>query len=179
MDYQQIIKFWFTDITPAQWWEKDTDFDQMLSNRFGEIHQQVVQCELCHWRESALGRLAEIIVIDQFSRNIYRDNPMAFLHDPLAVALAQEAIAIGADYDLSESQRNFMYMPFMHSESLIVHHQAQALFADKASDSTYQFELKHLAIIERFGRYPHRNSILQRKSTNEELAFLEQSGSSF
>ncbi|WP_040515349.1 DUF924 family protein [Paraglaciecola polaris] len=179
MNYQQIIQFWFDELTPAQWWQKNADFDQMLNQRFYDVHQQAVQCELSHWRKTALGRLAEVIVIDQFSRNIFRDAPQAFAYDAIALALAQEAVAVGADDELNEQQRNFLYMPFMHSESLVIHQQANELFANKASDSTYKFELKHLAIIERFGRYPHRNTILKRSSTEQERTFLTQAGSSF
>lgn len=179
MNEQQIITFWFEEITPAQWWQKSDEFDAMLKERFSALHQQAINCELSQWRNTSLGRLAEIIVIDQFSRNMYRDTPQAFIHDPLALALAQEAVSSKADDDLSEPQRNFLYMPFMHSESLVIHRQAQSLFENKASKHTYEFELKHLAIIQRFGRYPHRNDILQRHSTEEERAFLMQPNSGF
>ncbi len=107
MNEQQIITFWFEEITPAQWWQKSDEFDAMLKERFSALHQQAINCELSQWRNTSLGRLAEIIVIDQFSRNIYRDTPQAFIHDPLALALAQEAVSNKADDDLSEPQRNF------------------------------------------------------------------------
>lgn len=179
MAYEDIIEFWFNELTPSQWWQKSAAFDAELKERFSDVHQQAIQCELKHWRSTALGRLAEIIVIDQFSRNIYRDTPRAFMYDPLALALAQEALVVKADDELGESQRNFMYMPFMHSESLTIHQQAQPLFENKASQHTYNFELKHMAIIQRFGRYPHRNDILQRNSTEEERKFLTQANSRF
>lgn len=179
MPYEDIIEFWFNELTPSQWWQKSAAFDTELKERFFDVHQQVIRCELSHWRASAVGRLAEIIVIDQFSRNIYRDTPQAFTYDPLALALAQAAVAAKADDELSESQRNFMYMPFMHSESLLIHQQARPLFENKASQHTFDFELKHIAIIHRFGRYPHRNAILQRRSSEEERIFLTEPNSGF
>ena len=118
-------------------------------------------------------------MLDQFSRNIHRDQPGSFAQDPLALALAQEAVACGADQQLEARQRAFAYMPYMHSESLAVHQQALALFSDPALGFNLDFERKHLAIIERFGRYPHRNVLLGRNSTEEELEFLAGPGSSF
>lgn len=118
--------------------------------------------------------------MDQFSRNIYRDSPQAFAEDAQALTLAQAAIAIGAHRQLLPTMRAFLYMPFMHSESLQVHEQAVVLFAEADMDvATLQFELKHKAIIERFGRYPHRNPFLGRTSTEEEKVFLTQPGSAF
>ena len=177
--YNDVLTFWFEELTPAQWWQKDPSLDMNIKKRFGKIHQQASQCELYQWRESAKGRLAEIIVLDQFSRNIFRDTPHAFSQDSLALSLAQQAIALGVDQELSASERNFLYMPFMHSESLLIHQVACQLFKANNNENTYQFELKHLAIIENFGRYPHRNVILNRPSTVEEVEFLKQPNSSF
>ncbi len=119
------------------------------------------------------GRLAEIIVLDQFSRNVYRDTPRAFAQDALALVLAQELVASGQDRSLPEAQRVFAYMPYMHSESALVHAQAVELFTQLGIQDNLNFELRHKAIIDRFGRYPHRNAILGRTSSAEELAFLE------
>jgi uncharacterized protein (DUF924 family) len=130
-------------------------------------------------RKDAHGRLAEVIVLDQFSRNMFRNSPLSFAHDALALALAQEAIAVGADKSLNQTERSFLYMPFMHSESLKIHEIATRLFRDNGNQNSLAFELKHKAIIARFGRYPHRNSILGRKSTDEEIEFLKQPGSGF
>ena len=110
---------------------------------------------------------------------MYRDTPRSFASDPLALALAQEAIAIGADKKLNSAERNFLYMPFMHSESLVIHKEAIKLYADNGIESSIDFENKHKIIIERFGRYPHRNEILKRKSTKEETDFLSGPNSSF
>ncbi|PKG84144.1 DUF924 domain-containing protein [Colwellia sp. 75C3] len=179
MTFQEIIDFWFTDIEPARWWIKDTSFDNDITNKFLQVHEAARQCELVHWRETASGRLAEIIVLDQFSRNMYRDTPQAFAYDGIALALAQEAIALGEDKKLSPIEKSFLYMPFMHSESLVIHEQAVILYKANGIANNLDFELKHQEIIERFGRYPHRNLILSRESTAEEVAFLSQPNSSF
>ena len=123
--------------------------------------------------------MAEIIVLDQFSRNIYRDSPLSFATDSLALVLAQEAIRVGADKKVSESMRSFFYMPFMHSESAVIHEEAVVLYEAYGNEGNLDFELRHKAIIDRFGRYPHRNEILGRDSTAEEVEFLSQPGSRF
>ena len=179
MQYNEVINFWFNEITPDQWWIKDLKFDQAIKQRFFQTHQQANACELYHWRETPQGRLAEIIVLDQFSRNIYRDTPSAFASDSLALALAQSAIEQQADKALKAHQRSFLYMPFMHSESLNIHQQAVSLYKENGIESSYEFELKHYKIINEFGRYPHRNDILGRLSTPEEVTFLTQPNSSF
>lgn len=174
-----ILKFWFDEIERSLWFKKDDNFDQLLIERFGELHAQAAQGELYAWRESALGRLAEIIVLDQFSRNMFRNSVKAFAQDGMALVLAQEAIRVGDDLKLNTLQRTFLYMPFMHSESLAIHEIAVELFTRNGIKNNLDFELKHKAIIERFGRYPHRNALLGRESTPDELAFLSQPGSSF
>ena len=178
--HTDIINFWFEEIEPKQWWVKNPDFDLLLKERFGDILQMAASCELYGWRASAEGRLAEIIVLDQFSRNVYRDTPAAFEQDALALALTQEAITSGAHKALTNSDmRTFLLMPYMHSESSSIHQIAEKLFKEYAPQSNYEFELKHKAIIDRFGRYPHRNEILGRASTEEEIEFLKQPGSRF
>lgn len=177
--HQEIIDFWFAELQPKDWFVNNEDVDNMIKNRFLPILQQASQAELFLWRKEPLGRLAEIIVLDQFSRNIYRNTPYAFSQDPLALALAQEAISLGIDSHLSDVQRSFLYMPFMHSESNVIHKEALALFNSLDNKNNYDFELKHKEIIDRFGRYPHRNAILDRKSTTEELIFLSLPNSSF
>jgi uncharacterized protein (DUF924 family) len=177
--YQEIIDFWFTELEPKQWWQKDLKFDAMIQNRFGSLHQQAKAGELFEWRETALGSLAEIIVLDQFSRNIYREKPESFACDPLALALAQVAISKGFNAELSQTERGFLYLPFMHSESKLIHIEAVKLFESLGNSNNLEFEHKHKAIIDRFGRYPHRNGILGRESTAEEIEFLKQPNSSF
>ncbi|PHS20464.1 MAG: hypothetical protein COA86_00500 [Kangiella sp.] len=175
----EIIQFWFKDIERKQWWVKNDDFDQLLINKYKAIHVQANKGELYQWRENPKGRLAEIIILDQFSRNMYRDTEKAFTSDALALILAQEAIAVGADESFNETEKSFLYMPFMHSESLLIHEVGLKLFQAGTSDSSINFEIRHKNIIEKFGRYPHRNQILGRVSTKEELDFLEKLGSSF
>jgi uncharacterized protein (DUF924 family) len=177
--YEEILGFWFEEIEPSQWWKKDEDFDRSLIRRFSDTHARAARCELFEWRATPQGRLAEIIVLDQFSRNMFRDTPLAFAYDPLALALAQEAVAARADQALAPAQRSFLYMPYMHSESLKIHEIAVELFGRNGIQGNMDFAMKHKNIIERFGRYPHRNGILGRASTEEEIEFLKQPGSGF
>jgi len=176
---QDILDFWFEETDPKFWWKKDTDFDQLIADRFEIAHHMATQGGLASWRETPSGRLAEIIVLDQFSRNLYRDSPLAFACDEQALTLAQEAIQAKADEELETRQQAFLYLPFMHSESIQAHEIAVTLFKAPGLESNYDFELKHKVIIDRFGRYPHRNEILGRQSTAEEIEFLKESGSSF
>lgn len=177
--YQDVIHFWFEEIEPSQRWKKDDAFDALIRSRFLTVHNQAISGELFSWRESALGCLAEVIVLDQFSRNLYRDKPQSFAYDPIALVLAQSAIAQGFDKELPTDQTGFLYMPFMHSESLLIHEQAVRLFNQLGQESIVEYEHKHKMIIERFGRYPHRNYILGRVSTPEEEQFLTEPNSSF
>lgn len=179
MHPQDILDFWFTELTDKQRFAKDEALDATLRERFGATLDAAVRCELSGWRATPQGRLAEIVVLDQLSRNIHRDTPAAFAHDAQALTLAQELVASGQDRALDLVQRGFAYMPYMHSESLLIHEQALALFAQPGMENTLDFEQRHQAILARFGRYPHRNAMLGRVSTPEELAFLAQPGSSF
>ena len=175
----ELLDFWFVQTQPAQWWKVDPAFDACIAERFGALHAQARRCELFAWRASPEGRLAEVIALDQFARNIHRGTPDAFSADALALALAQEAVALGADLALPPEQRAFLYMPYMHSESPAIHAVAEPLMRERAPAHTHAFELKHKAIVDRFGRYPHRNAILGRASTAQEAEFLTQPGSSF
>jgi len=179
MDADNVIEFWFKTIEPKSWWIKDIEFDRLLETKFADLHHKAINCELQEWRATAYGRLAEIIILDQFSRNIYRDTPRAFAYDGIALVLAQEAIGLNVQSKLQSKEKSFLYMPFMHSESLYIHQQALKLFNEPGVEGNLEFEKRHMAIIERFGRYPHRNKILGRKSTTEELDFLQTPGSSF
>ncbi|MCY0966068.1 DUF924 family protein [Parathalassolituus penaei] len=177
--FWQVIDFWFEESDPRDWFRKDPDFDEQLRQRFGQTWQQAVNGELHGWRTEPLGRLAEVIVLDQFSRNLFRDSPVAFAADGQALVLAQEAMRQGAEQELTQIQRNFLYMPFMHSEAPVIHDWALALFKGNGIEASLEAEIRHKAIIDRFGRYPHRNAVLGRVSTPEELEFLTQPGSSF
>ena len=175
----EVLEFWFEEAAPAQWWKKDAAFDAVIARRFAGLHARAARCECHGWRATPQGRLAEILVLDQFSRNLFRDAAAAFATDPLALALAQEAVAAGADAKLTVEQRRFIYMPYMHSESLAIHEEAVRLFDQPGLEDNLKFEHLHRDIIVRFGRYPHRNALLGRVSTPEEEAFLLQPGSSF
>jgi len=174
-----VLRFWFEELSEQDWWRKDPALDQRIADRFGATLVAAARCELCAWRGSARGRLAEVIVLDQFSRNIHRDTGAAFANDALALALAQEAVSRGCDGELSAPQRAFLYLPYMHSESPLIHAQAVRLYAQPGLEQNLDFERRHKAIIDRFGRYPHRNALLGRASTPEEIDFLKQPGSSF
>jgi len=158
--YPEIINFWFEKIKPESWWKKDEDFDQTIRDRFVDVYEQAAKGELFEWRQDALGWLAEIIVLDQFPRNMFRDTPRAFS-------------------TVTAIQKSFLYMPLMHSESPLIHETAVDLYSQPGLEYNLDFEKKHKAIIDRFGRYPHRNAILGRKSTDEEVEFLKGPESSF
>ena len=179
MHAQDILTFWFTELTPQQHFAKDAALDDRIRQRFAATLEAAARCELFEWRATPEGRVAEILVLDQFSRNIYRDTPQAFAQDPLALALAQELVANGLDASLAPTQRTFAYMPYMHSESRAIHAQSIALFTQLGIERQLDFALRHQAIVERFGRYPHRNAVLGRSSSADEVAFLGQPGSSF
>jgi uncharacterized protein (DUF924 family) len=177
--HAQVLEFWFDEIEPAMWWQADPAFDAQVRDRFLATHQQAARGELSGWRRESKGRLAEIIVLDQFSRNLFRNTPAAFAQDLAALVLAQEAVAADAHQVLSPVERSFLYLPFMHSESRQIHEWAERLYSANGLPENYEFEIKHKAIIDRFGRYPHRNEILGRKSTPAEIEFLQEAGSSF
>ena len=179
MSYDDILNFWFKEIDQSAWWKKDDAFDKLIIDRFADIHTKATQGELFEWRLTPKGSLAEVIILDQFSRNMFRDTAQAFAYDGMALILSQEAITAEFDRELSAIENSFLFMPFMHSESATMHELAVALYTKNGIQSNLDFELKHKAIIDRFGRYPHRNDILGRESTAEEIAFLGEPGSSF
>lgn len=174
-----ILNFWYEECTPEQWFKKDLSFDELIIDKFSTVHLQATKGELYNWRVTPQGRLAEIIILDQFSRNIYRDTPQAFAYDNMALTLAQEAILQQQDKLLTQQQCWFLYLPFMHSESVVIHEQALLLYTELGLPTVLDFEIQHKNIIDRFGRYPHRNNILNRQSTPEEIEFLQQANSSF
>jgi len=178
--YADVLAFWFEEIDSKAWWKADPAFDRTVGERFGALLAAAAAGELFAWRREARGRLAEILVLDQFSRNIHRGTPRAFAQDPMALALAQEAVAGSAIEALDSAvERNFLLMPYMHSESRIVHTQAEKLFRAHTPPGNLEFELRHKAIIDRFGRYPHRNAILGRVSSAAEIEILKQPDSGF
>lgn len=177
--FDAVINFWFVENGAQQWWRNDPEFDQQCRDRFARLHAQAGVGELFAWRAQPEGRLAEILLLDQLSRNMYRGEARAFAYDPVALILAQECVHCGVDLQLPVMQRKFIYMPYMHSESVAVHHEAVRLFTALEDPKTLDFEFRHQEIIERFGRYPHRNTILGRQSSAAEESFLNEPGSSF
>ncbi len=179
VDAEAVLRFWFVELEPRDWWRKDPELDQRIASRFGALLETAATGALAEWRTTPRGRLAEIIVLDQFSRNIHRGSAEAFANDALALHLAEEAVATGAALELPVEERRFFYMPYMHSESAAVHETAMRLFATPGLEKNLDFERRHKAMIDRFGRFPHRNALLGRESTAEEIEFLKQPGSSF
>ena len=177
---KEVINFWLDEETQPFWFDVSEGFDQDLRARFGSTLKQAAQGELHWWRQSALGRVAEIIVLDQFSRNIFRGTPKAFQQDPMALTLAQTLIDMPDEYhSLDPSLQKWALMPYMHSESPLIHEEGLRLFTELGDSVSLEFEIMHKEIIDRFGRYPHRNTTLGRESSAEELAFLEEPNSSF
>ncbi len=176
---REILDFWFREVDPKAWWKADREFDELIGRRFSDTFARAARGELYGWRGTPRGRLAEVIVLDQFSRNLFRGSARAFAQDLAALSLAQEAVSAGAHLELEPVQRVFLLLPYMHSESREIHVVATQLFRDFTPADNYDFELRHTAIVDRFGRYPHRNEALGRASTPEEIEFLGQPGSAF
>ena len=178
---ENILEFWFEDIDNSLWFRKDPDFDRKLEQRFGDLLTLAKSDQLDQWRNTPRGRLALIILLDQLSRNIYRDTPLAFEADPKALQLCVDGIQNGADEELSCEQRSFFYLPLRHAEDLAM----QQLGLTKTRElnvlgyGTDKYALSHLALIERFGRFPHRNSILGRPNTTEEAVYLRDGTAGF
>lgn len=176
----EVLRFWFEECRPEQWFEADPAFDAAVRARFAALWRRGAAGELAGWRETPEGALALVIVLDQFPRNIFRGTPKAYASDPLARAVADDAVARGFDLALGEKGRKFLYLPFEHSEDLADQRRSVALVAERCADpESLDYARRHLEIIERFGRFPHRNAILGRPSTPEEETFLREPDSSF
>jgi len=176
MGAQDVISFWFGEHGQDDWFGADAAFDALIAERFAQTHTALARGEGYLWRNSPEGRLAEIIVLDQFSRQLYRSEARAFAQDGMALVLAQEAVARGDDRRLDTPGRMFLYMPYMHAESLLVHDEAMRLFGGLGMPDTLEFEKAHRDTIARFGRYPMRNAALGRESTPEEIAYIAERG---
>ncbi|MDO4440697.1 MAG: DUF924 family protein [Moraxella sp.] len=176
---KQVLDFWFDPANQPFWFAKSDEFDERIKDEFGELIKMALAGELWAWRQTLGGRLAEILILDQFTRNVYRGTPKAFAGDGMALVLAQEAVVLTGFDELPTPWQKFIAMPFMHSESLTVHERAVEIFRQIGDAETLDFEYQHQVIIQRFGRYPHRNAILGRVSTPDEVAFLSEPNSSF
>lgn len=179
MEYKKVLDFWFEECTENDRFNGGERVDLLITERFYDLHTKVAAGELWQWRATPEGSLAEIIVLDQFSRNLYRGKPEAFVFDGQALMLAQVAIEKGFDTELSDQERLFIYMPFMHSESRVIHKEAISLFTTLGNEGSLKYEHIHKEIIDQFGRYPHRNKQLGRQNTPEEEAYLHDTEYSF
>ena len=177
--YETVLHFWFREIKPSQWWKKNQNFDNLIKEKFENVYNKAIFCEFYRWRLSSRGRLAEIIILDQFSRNIYRNTSKAFQSDNQALLLAQEAISLKVEMEMNVNEKIFLYMPFMHSESLIIQKLSIKYFKKLGLKNNFDYAKKHYDVIKRFGRFPHRNEFLNRVSSNEEIKFLRNPGSRF
>ena len=164
-----ILSFWFFEHGPEDWFGGKAEFDAELVDKFAETQAGVAAGEAWHWRGTPEGRLAEIVVLDQFSRQLHRGSPRAFAQDGMALVLAQETVAGGFDQQLEPKRRMFVYMPYMHSESLVIHEEALRLFTALGNEDQLNYETAHMECLRRFGRYPRRNAALGRQSTPDEL----------
>lgn len=198
---QAVFDFWFqpgpgqpADAPRREWFKKDDAFDKQIARRFEALLDRALAGGLLEWdAEGPASQLARILVLDQFTRNVYRGTPLAFAGDPLALEAARQMVDSGAHLALPPLQRSFVYLPFEHAEDMAMQEQAVALYTrmgnderDSASAATSKgiagmldYALRHREVIRRFGRFPHRNAILGRASTAEEEAYLRQPGSGF
>lgn len=171
-DYQEIIKFWFSERVRPMWFRSTPEFDDEVSERFLETWQAAVAGELVHWHQSAEGMLALIIVLDQFPLHMFRGKAESYSTGEKALEVAADAIARGFDRKLERNYLPFLYMPFMHSENIDDQDRSVALFEAAGLKDNLRFARHHCELIRRFGRFPHRNAILDRLSTDEEQAYL-------
>jgi uncharacterized protein (DUF924 family) len=171
----EIVTFW-RQAGPDKWFEKDADFDHLIRQLYLALHEAAARGELAAFEDSAEGTLALVITLDQFPRNMFRGSARAFATDPLARSVAARAIARGFDQATDEAMRPFFYLPFMHSEALADQHRCVELFEVFADAEYLQFATDHREVIVKFGRFPHRNKVIGRDTTQEEQDFLDSGG---
>ncbi|MDX2265638.1 MAG: DUF924 family protein [Hyphomicrobiales bacterium] len=174
-----VLNFWFSSTARDNWFAKNPRFDEEIRARFANAHSAARLGRFAHWRASAEGALALVLIFDQFPRNMYRGAADAYATDDLALEIARDTITAGQDAQLSEEERGFLYMPYMHSEDLAVQDVGLRLYGELGHKERLDYMWRHHAVISQFGRFPHRNAVLGRQSTPEELAFLATPGSSF
>ncbi len=195
---QKVLSFWIgeldsdgnvNDDARSRWFQKNPDFDQEIKQKFEPLVDRASQNQLREWQEESRSSAALVVLLDQFKRNLYRESAKAFESDPLALEVSVQSIQKGYDQELSIYERYFLYMPFMHSEDREVQKESLKLFESLVASSTnsqkkmfesvYEYAVRHKEIVDKFGRYPHRNSWIGRESTSEEIEFLKKKGSSF
>lgn len=169
----EILDFWFSEQTQPHWFARSEAFDADIRRRFAVLYEHVRDGAHADWKDSPRGLLALIIILDQFPRNMFRDSPQAFASDDLALTLAQLAIAKGFNVRLGPHERVFLYLPLEHAEKMDVQEQSVARFGELGIAENLDYAIQHRNIIERYGRFPHRNAVLGRESTPEEIEFLK------
>lgn len=174
-----VLDFWFHTLTPEDWFKKSDDTDSIIREKFAATHLSLARSISDVWRADGDARLALIIVLDQFPRNIYRDTPLAFATDGLALREARHAVDAGLDKDVASDRRVFLYLPFEHSENLADQKRAVSLIAELGDETYTKYAEAHRDVIIEFGRFPHRNQILGRTSTPAEQRYLEKPGAGF
>lgn len=174
-----ILEFWFEQTPKESWFKKDDAFDDALRERFSDVLARASQGAFEEWRDTPAGRLALILVLDQFSRNLRRGEGAAFANDSRARDIARQAITAGDHVGAEVDVPTFLFLPFEHSEALADQLWSLSLFAGLGDENKDDYAHRHYVIIERFGRFPHRNEALGRESTAEEIEFLKQPNSSF
>lgn len=176
----EVLSFWFDELTPAQHWTRDDAVDGGILARFGALNAEAAAGDCDDWQGSSDGALALVIALDQFSRNLFRNSPKAFANDPKALEIARNAVDAGRDRVQPDERRMFFYLPFEHAEDLATQERCMELFSALDMPENNMVAIRrHHEIIELFGRFPHRNDVLGRTSTAEEVAFLKEPNSSF
>ena len=182
----EVLDFWFGapgspqfGKSRAEWFRKSDEFDTLIRGRFLRLYEQAADGQLASWRDSPITLLALIIMLDQFPRNLFRDSAQAFATDAMALDCAKRMTALQWDGRLNQVERSFVYLPFEHAEDIDAQRICLRLFGELGRTDLLEWAQKHYVIIERFGRFPHRNAVLGRDSTPEEMEFLKQPGSRF
>ena len=176
-EIRAVLDYWLVQVSPDKWFSRDDALDAEIRERFAALHAQAVAGALGHWRETPRGCLAEIILLDQFSRNLYRDDARAFAADSQARDIMDHVLARGLDDGMSADERRFLYMPLQHSENAADQSRSVDLYRTLEDDKTFEYTLRHQEIIIRFGRFPHRNAVLGRQSRPGEEAAVEDGAS--
>jgi uncharacterized protein (DUF924 family) len=180
MKPNDVLDFWFSDEARPSWFVKSDRFDAEVRARLGKPFEAAASGGLDDWREEPRPCLALVILLDQVPRNLFRGTPRSFATDALALATAELAVGRGYDEGLTPEERVFLYLPFEHCEDIAIQRRSVELFRRNVGPGMFlDYAQRHLDVVERFGRFPHRNQILGRRSTEEELEFLKQPGSAF
>ena len=177
----EILDFWFVETAPVQWFQKNDEFDALIRERFLSLYEKAKEGYYDGWMQDADGFLALCILLDQFPRNMFRDTPRAFESDAKALEVAKKAVALGLDQVLLQIKRRFIYLPFEHSENLEDQQRSVEFFESMKEEDPlgYDYAIRHFKVIEKFGRFPHRNAVLGRENSADETEYLAKPGAGF